>query len=121
MRHYWVDWAFDVRQPDTEWDDVGGVYIFCRSMTIRTPGTGFQATAWFPLFIGHTDNFKTCPVGAGHERWEEAVIYAVDTIHVRVEFQEEVRARIAACLIRDFDPPINRRRRLGRSLWRRRR
>lgn len=121
MRHYWEDWVFDVHRPDTEWDDVGAVYIFCRSRTIRTPWDGFRATAWFPLFIGHTDNFTTRPVGPGHERWEEALIYGVDTIHVRVEFREEVRERIATCLIRDFDPPINRCRRLGGSLWRRRR
>ncbi len=76
----------------------GGNYIFVKQ------GEGSKKA----LYIGRTGNFKTRPVGPGHEKWSCAKGEGLNKVHVRREADENERKRIENDLLARRDPPCNR-------------
>ena len=75
----WGGHEFEVYQPDTEWSDVGGVYIF----TVQRPG-GLLGDRWQALYVGEAKSFKNRLL-ANHEKWPAAVKLGATHIHIRNE------------------------------------
>jgi len=92
----WSGYEFGVYDPDTNWADVAGLYIFA----------GVNArNQWVPFYIGQTTSFQDrIP---NHENWSEAVRLGATHVHARVESQAATRDRIEAMLIRTFQPALN--------------
>ncbi len=93
----WGAYEFNRCNPNFQWNDVGGIYIF----------TGLNAAknAWIAYYIGQTDSFSNrLP---SHERWDEAVRKGATEIHARVEKDARKRDSMEAELIQRFQPPLN--------------
>ena len=68
----WCGYTFDVYEPDDEWYDVPGVYIFA----VR------QGLDWQPLYVGETGSFKDRLGNLDrHHDWEKAVALGVTHVH----------------------------------------
>ena len=76
----WGGIEFEVYQPDTEWNDVGGVYIF----TVQQPA-GLLGDRWQALYVGETESFENRLDLSNHEKWESAVELGATHIHIRNE------------------------------------
>lgn len=99
MEANWLGYDFIVYEPNTIWNEVGGVYIFC--------GVNESLGQWTPLYVGQTGNFRTrIP---SHEKWSQALALGATRVHARAEVLEDDRVSIERRLIREFDPPLNRR------------
>lgn len=93
----WGSYEFTVFLHDgTNWNDVGGVYIFC--------GLN-QQKKWEPYYIGQADSFqRRLP---SHERWEEARRLGASHVHARSVQQEDMRAQIERELVETYKPTLN--------------
>jgi excinuclease UvrABC nuclease subunit len=92
----WLSHEFTMYSPNTEWNDVGGVYIF----TGRN-----QEGLWVALYIGQTDSFRNrIPQ---HEKWNPAAQRGASHVHALVVPQEATRLAIEEELIRTYRPPLN--------------
>jgi hypothetical protein len=92
----WGSHEFQVYEKNTNWNEVGGVYIFCG---INSHGL------WIPAYIGETESFRSrIPC---HDRWEEAVRLGATHVHAKVVEQEATRVAIQDGLIRLYQPPMN--------------
>lgn len=92
----WSGYTFKVYYPNTEWNDVAGIYIF----------TGLNTkNLWVALYIGQTNSFANrLP---SHERWPEAVRLGATHIHAMAVARQGDRDIIESRLIQDFQPPMN--------------
>lgn len=80
--------------------DSPGVYMFCRCD--RDGGREI-------MYIGQADNIAK-RLGPSHEFWEEAFQLGMNEIHVHLLTETlEDRQSVEAYLIRQYDPPLNRR------------
>ena len=69
----WLTYEFTVHTPNTTWNDVAGVYIFC--------GINAQ-NEWVAFYIGQADSFRNrIP---SHEQWGPAIWLGATHIHARV-------------------------------------
>jgi len=92
----WSSYQFTVYTPGTDWNDVGGIYIFCG----RT-----AENRWRPYYIGQADSFqRRLP---NHDRWNEAARLGAGYIHAMAVPQEADRNRIERELIATYQPPLN--------------
>ncbi len=86
---------FTVYAFNSNWNAVGGVYIF----------SYFDGQYWRPLYIGETDNFsRRLPT---HERWTDAQRAGATHIHAITVQQAAMRAALEQRLIQDYQPPLN--------------
>ena len=67
----WCSYSFHVYEPEGDWKDLPGVYIFVR----------LEKNTWYPLYVGETGSFSTRPLSPGHEKWAEAVQLGMNEIH----------------------------------------
>ena len=94
----WGAYSFTAFDPEvTQWNDVGGVYIFARA----EPGT----SKWYAQYIGRTRSFSERL--SSHEKWSDSVRLGSTHVHVLVEPNERQRGLIEQELIQKFDPPLN--------------
>lgn len=92
----WLTYEFTVYPPDTSWNDVAGVYIFC--------GVNPQ-NQWVALYVGQADSFRNrIP---SHEQWSPAARLGATHVHARVVSQAATRDTIEAELIRSYQPRLN--------------
>ena len=91
----WGGYKFIVYSPNTNWNDVAGVYIFA----------GLKQGRWMPLYIGETESFSDrLP---NHERWAEAYRAGATHVHAMVVSHEQQRKNIEAELIERYQPSLN--------------
>ena len=103
----WGGDEFKVYKPDTEWYDVGGVYIFAKRGAWIGLGLGQgNPMDWEPLYVGETESFKNRLL-ASHEKWPAAVGLGATHIHTRNEVMI-ARKLLEVLLIQKYDPPLNR-------------
>ncbi|MDR3386415.1 MAG: hypothetical protein P4L92_05130 [Rudaea sp.] len=81
---------------DSDWTDVGGVYIFAARMA-----TG----DWNPLFISHADSFELCI--PGHEKWPWAVILGATHVLACAVAAEPKQTSVETEMIARLKPPLN--------------
>ena len=92
----WSLYEFTVYPHETQWNNVGGIYIFA--------GLN-QQNQWVPYYIGKADSFQNrIP---SHEQWDKARSLGASRVHARTVAQETERDRIEAELIRAFQPRLN--------------
>ncbi|MBU8920304.1 MAG: GIY-YIG nuclease family protein [Bacteroidales bacterium] len=95
-----INWGeghqFSIHPQDTNWNDIGGVYLFCAQ---SSPGN------WTALYIGQTESLASrLP---NHERWSEAFRFGATHIHVKVVTSESQRLALEESLLRKYKPPLN--------------
>jgi excinuclease UvrABC nuclease subunit len=92
----WSSYEFGVYTPTTTWNSVSGIYIF----------SGLDANnRWVALYIGQANSFaERLP---GHERWSDAKQLGATHIHAMVVSTQEMRDKIEALLIQNFQPRLN--------------
>lgn len=95
----WGSWEFEIYELNTNWNDVGGVYIFTSELPLLYP--------WEPLYIGKTGSFKD-RLTSSHDKWDEAIAKGMDHIHVMVVPLADNRAIIEELLIQRYNPPLNK-------------
>jgi excinuclease UvrABC nuclease subunit len=92
----WSGYSFGVYEQNADWNDVGGVYIFC--------GVNSR-NEWVAIYVGETGSFrKRIP---SHEQWSPAQHHGAIRVHARVEKQEATRLAIEELLIRAYQPILN--------------
>ena len=92
----WRGYPFGVYFKNTDWNEVGGVYIFC--------GLNPQKL-WVPLYIGQADSFRSrIP---SHVQWLPAVRLGATHVHAMVAPLASQRDIIEAQLIQAFQPALN--------------
>jgi len=96
MKTNWLSYEFEVYDPGTTWNDVGGIYIFA--------GINQQGR-WRALYIGKTESFKNRL--SNHENWPAAVRLGASHVHAMVVRQEANRQRIEEELIEAYQPTLN--------------
>lgn len=92
----WMTYQFGVYSPDTTWNEVSGVYVFC--------GVSSQ-NQWVPLYIGQADNFRSR--FSAHEQWGPASRLGATHIHALVVPQSATRDQIERELIKSYQPRLN--------------
>jgi excinuclease UvrABC nuclease subunit len=92
----WLSYEFTVYTPNTTWNDVAGVYIFC--------GVNAQ-NQWVALYVGQADSFRNrIP---SHEQWSPTVRLGATHVHARVVPQAATRDAIERELIQACKPRLN--------------
>lgn len=92
----WSKYEFGVYSPDTTWNEVSGVYVFC--------GVSAQ-NQWVPLYIGQAENFRSRL--SAHEQWGPASRLGATHIHALVVSQSATRDLIERELIKSYQPRLN--------------
>ena len=92
----WLSYEFTVYVPDTTWNDVAGVYIFC--------GVNAQ-NQWVALYIGQADSFRDRL--SSHEQWDTARRQGATHIHALMVAQSAERDAIERALIHAYQPRLN--------------
>ncbi len=92
----WLSYEFTIYAPNTMWNDVAGVYIFC--------GINAQ-NQWVALYVGQADSFRNRI--QSHEQWSPAVWLGATHIHARVVPQVTARDAIERELIQAYQPRLN--------------
>jgi excinuclease UvrABC nuclease subunit len=96
MTANWSGYEFTVYTANTNWNEVGGIYIFC--------GVNPQ-NQWVALYIGQADSLRNrIP---SHEQWNPAVRLGATHIHAMVVQQEWTRDSIERQLIQNHQPRLN--------------
>ena len=96
----WVGEEFEVYDFDPDnWNDVAGVYIFLKYH--------LSEDAWQFLYVGKTQSFLTRL--SAHEKWRAASRLGATHVHAKVVRLGKDRTRLERRLIREYDPPLNRR------------
>lgn len=87
---------FEVHSIDSDWNDVGGIYMMCR----RNPGGG-----WNPAYIGKAKSLRSrlC----AHPQWADAQGLGATHVLAVVVPTESDRDRIEAVLVGELHPPLN--------------
>ena len=92
----WSGYGFTVYPMNTNWYEVGGIYIFCGINPYNQ---------WVALYIGQADSFhKRIP---SHEQWNPAARLGATHIHAMVVPLAANRDKIEAELIRVYQPALN--------------
>ena len=92
----WLSYEFTVYTPNTTWNDVAGVYIFC--------GVNAQ-NQWVALYVGQADSFRNrIP---SHEQWIPAVRLGATHVHAQVVPQATTRDAVERELIQVYQPRLN--------------
>jgi hypothetical protein len=89
-------YEFNPHPYNSEWTDVGGMFIFAARMTNGD---------WNPLFIGYADSFEHCI--PGHEKWPWAVILGATHVLACAVAAENKRASVEMEMIARLKPPLN--------------
>lgn len=96
----WGHYEFQVYEPRTRWNKVGGLYIFAGRHSVP-PGL----PQWQAVYIGQTQDFSArLPA---HEDWPAAEQLGATNIHILAEPQEWLRDLIEAELIEACQPRLN--------------
>lgn len=96
----WVGLEFSVYDNNTNWNDVGGLYIFAAPNKLPGPGD-----PWWPLYVGRTRSFRSrIP---SHEMWSAAVEWGATHIHALAEEDARERALLERLLIDELKPMLN--------------
>ena len=94
------EYKFGVYPRDTEFRNVGGVYVFSN----RTSQGNHTL-----LYIGQTNSFEARRL-AHHEKWECAEPRGGNVICTHIENNRQERLRIEDDLIEAYNPPCNKQR-----------
>lgn len=89
-------YTFTKFDPFTQWNEVGGVYMFLQP----------SPNGDYALYIGQTENFRK-RMPPNHERWDEAKRRGATTIAATVIPNERERLGLEIELILRFNPPMN--------------
>jgi excinuclease UvrABC nuclease subunit len=92
----WSGYKFNVHEADTEFFNIGGVYIFAGI----TP-----QNIWLPLYIGQASSLAKRL--SGHERWASATMHGAKYIHALAVPNESERFLIEKKLIQLYQPKLN--------------
>jgi excinuclease UvrABC nuclease subunit len=92
----WSGYEFGVYNPDANWSDVGGLYIFAGLNT---------RNQWVALYIGRAKSLQNRL--SNHDNWEAAARRGATHVHARAESQQATRERIEEVLIRTYQPVLN--------------
>ncbi len=83
----WLGHEFTVYQPDDNWREVGGLYIFAGLVSDEQ-----GKSLWRPFYIGQTQNFaERLPT---HEDWPEAELLGATHIHAMVLQDVNERSKV---------------------------
>lgn len=97
----WLSYDFGVYDDKTTWNNVAGIYIFCKIVKIN------QQEFWKALYIGQADSFEKRLRLTSHEQWIPAVRLGATHIHAMAVPLQANRDLIEKQLIQTFDPPLN--------------
>ena len=95
-------YRFEIWFERSEFEDVGGVYIFSK---IKTSLGSKEIIQHVHLYIGETCSFKTRL--DNHERWADALEHGVEMILLLPENNADRRAKIEDDLIDKYNPILN--------------
>jgi excinuclease UvrABC nuclease subunit len=88
--------SFGVYQHDGQWNDLSGLYMFCRQ---ELNGS------YTPLYIGQAVSLKDrLPL---HEQWNPAVRKGAQVVLAKVVAHQSDRDYFERCLIQQFQPELN--------------
>ncbi|MDE2987723.1 MAG: hypothetical protein OXT70_06660 [Chloroflexota bacterium] len=95
----WDGHSFNVHTINTNWNDVGGVYIFAGKTT---------EGRWRAYYIGETKSLKDrlTPIG-GHEKWATAKRRGATHVHARAVSTQTQRKQLEKDLISKYQPAGN--------------
>lgn len=91
-------YVFEPHPYYTNWNPVGGVYMFGRQSSGHPGG-------WEIFYVGQTDNFQRR--FSNHERWAEAVRRGATHILATVVPTQAARDILERELIQAIQPPMN--------------
>jgi hypothetical protein len=92
----WLNYLFTVYDPNTSWNDVGGIYIF----------SGLnQNRLWVAHYIGQTNSFKNRL--SNHDQWYPAVRLGATHVHAMGALLLASLDTIEEQLIRAYQPSLN--------------
>lgn len=94
-------YVFQVYPIDTQFLNLGGVYIFTKQSVDHQGKISFQ-----PLYIGQT-NSLTQRLTPNHEAWNTALRSGFDTLCVYIDINESSRMSSERDLINNYNPPYN--------------
>jgi excinuclease UvrABC nuclease subunit len=87
---------FGVYQHDGQWNDLSGLYMFCRQ---------YMNGSYTPLYIGQAASLKDrLPL---HEQWNPAVRKGAQVVLAKVVEHQRDRDYFERCLIQQFQPELN--------------
>jgi len=88
--------SFGVYQHSDNWNDVSGIYMFCRQE---------QNNSYTPVYIGQAASLKDrLPQ---HEQWNPAVQKGASTVHAAIVSSQDDRDLFERQLIQQFQPILN--------------
>ena len=96
----WLDHEFTVYQPNDDWREVGGVYIFAG---LKKDDQG--KSVWWPFYIGQCQSFAGYI--STHRKRSEAEQLGATHVHVHTMQGVLARQNFEAELIRQYRPPLN--------------
>ncbi len=91
-------YVFEVCPKDTQFLNLGGVYIFTRQSVDYQGKVSFQ-----PLYIGQTSSL-TQRLTPRHEAWGEALTKGFNTLCVYIDLNESSRKSCERDLINNYNP-----------------
>ena len=93
---------FEMCFRESEFENVGGVYIFSK---IETSLGGKELIQHVHLYIGKTHSFKErLP---GHEKWSDAINLGMNMILLLPKKDKDCRKKIESNLIKKYKPILN--------------
>lgn len=88
--------AFSVLPHNTNWNSIGGIYMFCRR---EINGS------YTPVYIGQTENFRNrIP---NHEQWLPSTRRGASIVLAAVEPNKKARDRAEEYLVYELQPELN--------------
>ncbi len=90
-------YVFQVHLKDTQFLNLGGVYIFTRQSVDYQGKVSFQ-----PLYIGQTNSF-TQRLTPNHEAWNRALANGFNTLCVNIDINESSRKSSERDLINNYN------------------
>ncbi len=94
-------YVFEVCSKDTQFLNIGGVYIFTKQSVDYQGKVSFQ-----PLYIGQT-NSLTQRLTPNHEAWSIALTSGFNTLCVHIDVNESSRKSSERDLLNNYNPPYN--------------
>ena len=93
---------FEIWFKESEFEDVGGVYIFSK---IKTSLGGKELIQHVHLYIGETHSLKKR--FDDHEKWDDAIEHGAEMILLLPENDADRRKKIEDDLIDKYNPILN--------------
>jgi hypothetical protein len=94
----WQNYEFTVVSINSNWNDVGGVYVFASKR---------QDAPWKAIYVGQTKSFKADMLPT-FPKWIEAERLGATSVHAMSLMQDAARTTIEKGLIQSLDPPLNK-------------